>query len=159
MGLHRALCIPCTHHKLCCPLQKKYETSVVCSRSSQLNVAKVLTKLHVPNRLDDAGQITVTRYALFIVAVPHTLGSCRCGRTQAKGQPKRAVQCRSGSGVTVPYRNGLLEPRARPGHDSPLVRRIRLIRGEGSLLNALGRAAETQRMMYIPIGKYRIRHM
>ena len=127
--MHRALYIPCTHHKICCPLHKKYEMSAVCSRSSQLNDAKVLTELHVPNRLDSAGQITVTRYALFSVAVPHMLGSCRCGRTQAKGQPKRAVKWRnvkvkrcdlascgrSGSGVTEPYRNGLLEPMHRTG--------------------------------------------
>ncbi len=114
------------HHNIYCPLHKKYETSAVCSRSSQLNVAKGLTEVHVPDRLDNAGQITVARYALFSVAAPHTLESCRCGRTQAKGQPKRAVKWRnvkvnlatcgcSGSGVTVPYRNGLLEPMHRTG--------------------------------------------
>ncbi len=132
-GIH-CLCVACTEHSvylvlitICCPRHKKYGTSAVCSRSSQLKVAKVLTELHVPNRLDNAGQITVIRYALFSVAVPHTLGSCRWGRTQAKGQPKRAVKWRnvkvrlascgrSGSSVTVTYRNGLLEP-MHPGHD------------------------------------------
>ena len=107
-------------------MHKQYEMSAVCSRSSQVNVAKVLTELHVPNRLDNAGQITVARYALFSVGVPHTLGSCRCGRTHAKGQSKRAVKWRNvkfnactllscGSGVTLPYRNGLLEPMHRTG--------------------------------------------
>ena len=56
-ALSHCLCIACTgnyiylvlnfQNKTCCPLHKKCEMSAECSRSSQLNVTKVLTELQV----------------------------------------------------------------------------------------------------------------
>jgi hypothetical protein len=115
-----------THAVLLDKVLCKHELPAVCSRSSQLCVVltEVFTETQVvPNRQDIADHVTLTgrlcpvlysRTGLTHVAVAQLKRLDSLSAPWRGAMSKQRLQLascgRSGSGVTVPYRNGLLEP-------------------------------------------------